>query len=220
MNLETKTNQEEAKVTYHNLRGYFGYVPQAIATPIQSKDLTFVDGYAQIMTGEVKIPDEFWAQTCYRYNYMDENGDTVFADDFINAAIYIGRGIFLQMDEDSIWYIVSSDNERQRIKNIDRLIATSEAEQFVRSIISELNVKYLMEANGMKYKPRKRDESEWMIKDICGMEFNAKRMILKTVDEISKYDAGRRIVKYIYEYDELMQATQITEETPKQKTLV
>lgn len=200
------------KVTQKNLNYQFGCGNMTV-NDIPSEDLEFVDGYAQVISDSYQIKREGWIDTCYTYNYITEDGKTVFEDDFRNAVAYIGRNIFINMNEEDRWYICSPTKERKlvNINNIGRCIPNNQFDKFVNCIITELNRKYTLESNGCKYSPSAKEANEWIINDICGMEFDVKKMVLEFVDAISAYD---HMFRSVYSFTPMQK-----EEDPIEKSL-
>lgn len=210
--LQIRVLLQNIKLGYQNgmfseisLNNYFGYVKE---TDIFDQ-APFIDGYMQIELNDCKNN----AESKYYHNYVTTNGKLVF--DNVSRGAYIGRNIFLCIDDNDNYYICTPDKERKQI-DFPYALLSSSLDSLIEKIVKELNIKYIKEANGIKYTPTKRNKKEWMLKNICGMEFNAKKIILKFVEEISEYDVC--FPKYVYEYDRILNATR-TEDRPKQKAL-
>ena len=172
-----KSGYQNGMYAIISLNQYFGYVKEDEDGFLKK----FVDGYMQVQFDY----DKYGTESKYYHNYVTTNGKLVFADSFRGA--YIGRNIFLCIDDHDNYCICTPDKGKRYI-SFPYALLNSSIDDLIEKIVKELNIKYLQEANGMKYKPSKQDKKEWMLKTICGMEVNTRKTILRFVDAISAYD--------------------------------
>lgn len=175
---------------------------------IEKKDLHFVDGYTQVSLGSHYTPDFgdgiFGPTDEYDYNYIDKNGNCLFDSNIPLFVYYIGRGIFLRQYSDLEWYVLNR-NEERFLSNFRGFKIIYNQESFILNIVNELNRKYEMEANGIKYKISKEGIGypKWIQKEEDFVRGNIKKTVKEFVEQISDFDTYSRNM-YIEEQPKLL----------------
>lgn len=188
-------NKQMSKAAYDMLvnyiSSYYDFIPKKsfggkfnhskiyVNETITENNLEFIDGYAQVVTGCESCADDFGCglfgptKELY-YNYIDRNGQFLFKKSKSLVFTYIGRGLFINVYSDYDWYICCHKKPSQKLN-----ISSYDCDGclLIDIIIQELNRKYTMEANGMKYQPTP------------GVNIP---MITSIVEQISMYDEKPR----------------------------
>lgn len=165
-----------------SFKGKFNHSKIYVNEIITENNLEFIDGYAQVVTGCESFAEEFGCglfgptKGLY-YNYINKDGQFLFKQSKPLVFVYIGRGLFINVRSDDEWYICCHKKNSQLL-NISSY--GYDGCMLIDILIKELNKKYTMEANGVKY---------------VSTETYAP-MIADAVKQISEYDEKPRDMYY------------------------